>query len=74
MVSRGDPQKSMLGSQNGILARSKPTTKFAQPRSSRVKARSSPARGCKFGCVCSYMAGHDDAGVVTCIGTNTPFF
>ena len=25
---------------------------------SRVKARSSPARGYKFGCVCSYMAGH----------------
>ena len=30
---------------------------FAQPRLSRVKRRSSPARGYKFGCVCSYMAG-----------------
>ena len=58
-------------------ARSKPTTEFAQPRLSRVKARPSPARGYKFGCVrcCSYMAGHEDAGVVTGhIGTNTPKF
>ena len=48
---------------------------FAQPRLSRVKARSSPTRGHKFGCVCSYMAGHEDAGVVTGhIGTNTPKF
>ena len=31
---------------------------FAQPRLSRVKGRSSPARGYKFGCVCSYMTGH----------------
>ena len=38
---------------------------FAQPRLSGVKARSSQARGYKFGCVCSYMAGHEDAGVVT---------
>ena len=30
---------------------------FAQPRLSRVKGRSSPARGYKFGCVCSYMVG-----------------
>ena len=30
---------------------------FARPRLSRVKGRSSPARGYKFGCVCSYMAG-----------------
>ena len=37
----------------------------AQPRLSRVKARSSPAKGYKFGCVCSNMAGHEDAGVVT---------
>ena len=28
---------------------------FAQPRLSRVKRRSSPARGYKFGCVCSYI-------------------
>ena len=48
---------------------------FAQPRLSRVKARSSPARGYKFECVCYYMAGHEDAGVVTGhIGTNTPKF
>ena len=46
---------------------------FAQPRLSSVEARSSPARGYKFGCVCSHMAGHEDAGVVTGhIGTNTP--
>ena len=32
-------------------------------------------RGCKFGCVCSYMAGHEDSWVVTGhIGTNTPKF
>ena len=48
---------------------------FAQLRLSSVKARSSPARGYKFGCVCSYMAGHEDAGVVTGQrGTNTPKF
>ena len=42
---------------------------------SRVNARSSPARGYKFGCVCSYMAGQEDARVVTGhIGTNTPKF
>ena len=35
----------------------KPTTEFAQPRLSRVKGRSSPARGYKFGCVCSDLAG-----------------
>ena len=44
-------------------------------RLNRVKARSSPARGYKFGRVCSYMAGHEDAGVVTGhTGTNTPKF
>ena len=48
---------------------------FAQPRLSRVKRRSSPAKGYKFGCVCSYMAGHEDVGVVTGhTGTNTPKF
>ena len=48
---------------------------FAQPRLSRVKVRSSPARGYKFGCVCSCMAGHEDAGVVTGhTGTNTAKF
>ena len=56
-------------------ASSKPTTKFAQPRLSRVKGRSSPARGYKFGCVCSYMASHENARVMTGhIGTNTPKF
>ena len=30
---------------------------FAQSRLSRAKGRSSPARGYKFGCGCSYMAG-----------------
>ena len=48
---------------------------FAQPRLSRVKGRSTPARGYKFGCVCSYMAGvishqRNDRQ----IGTNTPKF
>ena len=53
-------------------ASSKPTTEFAQPRLSRVKARSSPARGYKFGCVCSYMAGHYPGILMTGhIGTNT---
>ena len=48
---------------------------FAQPRLSRVKARSSPARGHKFGCVCSYMAGHYPGILMTGhIGTNTPKF
>ena len=50
----------------------------AQPRLSRVKGRSSPARGYKFGCVCSYMAGvmrmpgswHRPGHT----GTNTPKF
>ena len=58
-----------------MLIRSKPTTEFAQPRLRRVKARPSPSRGYKFGCVCSKMAGREDAGVVTGhIGTNTPKF
>ena len=39
-------------------ASSKPTTEFAEPRLRRVKQRSSPARGYKFRCVCSYMDGH----------------
>ena len=48
---------------------------FAQPRLSRVKRRSSLATGYKSGSVCSYMAGHEDAGVVTGhTGTNTPKF
>ena len=48
---------------------------FAQPRLSRVKARLSPARGYKFGCVCSFMAGHHPCIVMTGhIGTNAPKF
>ena len=48
---------------------------FAQPRLSRVKRQSSPARGYKFGWVCSYMPGHEDAGAMTGhMGTNTPKF
>ena len=48
---------------------------FAQPRLSQVQARWSPARGYTFGCVCSYMAGHEDCEVVTGhIRTNTPKF
>ena len=39
------------------------------------KGWSSPARGYKFGCVCFYMAGHEDAWAMTGhIGTNTPKF
>ena len=51
----GLPQAPFLGPRNS--ASSKPTTEFAQPRVSSVKGRSSPARGYKFGCVCSHMAG-----------------
>ena len=48
---------------------------FAQPHLSRDKKRLSPARGYKFGCVCSYMAGHEVAGEMTGhIGTNPPKF
>ena len=48
---------------------------LAQPRLSRVKRRSSPARRYKFVCVCSYRAGDEDAGVVTGhVRTNTPKF
>ena len=47
----------------------------AQPRLSRSTDGRPPARGYKFGCVCSYMAGHADAGLMTGhIGTNTPKF
>ena len=38
-------------------ASSKPT-RICTARLSRVKGRSSPARGYKFGCVCPYMASH----------------
>ena len=47
----------------------------AQPCLSRVKARLCPARGHKFGCVCSYVAGHYPGILMTShIGTNTPKF
>ena len=45
---------------------------FSQRRLSRVKRRSSPARGYKFGRVCSYMAGHFPGILMTGrIGTHT---
>ena len=50
-------------------------SEFTQPRLSRVIRRSSPARGYKFGCVCSYMAGHYPGILMTGhIWTNTPKF
>ena len=56
-------------------ASSKPTTEFAQPCLSRAQGRSSPARGYKFGCVCSYMAGVSHTYVMAGhIGINTPKF
>ena len=58
-----------------VFQRAPSSPEFAQPRLSRVKLRSSPTRGYKFGCVCSYMAGHEDVRVVAGhIGTNTPKF
>ena len=58
-----------------IIQRAPNTPEFAQPRLSRVKGRSSLARGYKFGCVCSYMAGHYPGILMTGhIGTNTPKF
>ena len=63
------------GGEGGVRGARRGGPEFAQPRLGRVKRRSSPARGYKFGCVCSYMAVHEDAGVVTGhIGTNTPKF
>ena len=50
-------QNTEFTESSSVSASSKPTTEFAQPRLSRVKRRSSPARGYKFGCVYSYMAG-----------------
>ena len=59
----------------GSSASSKPTL-IRTARLSRVKAPSSAARRYRFGRVCSYVAGHDNAGVVTVmtghIGANTP--
>ena len=67
-----DTTKNYLAIPKKDSAGSKPTTEFAQPRLSRVKARSSPARGYKFECVCSYMAGHYPGILMTShIGTNT---
>ena len=62
---------------NRVVQRAPNPPEFAQPRLSRVKRLSSPARGYKFGCVCSYMAGHyhEDAVAMTGhVGTNTPKF
>ena len=56
-VGRELPKKNKLKFQ-----RAPNPPEFAQPRLSRVKGWSSPARGYKFGCVCSY---HEDAGVMT---------
>ena len=48
---------------------------FAQPRLSGFTARLSPARGYKFGCVSSCMAGHYPGILMTGhTGTNTPKF
>ena len=64
-------RRGPLGGDSSVS--SKPT-KFAQPRLSRVKGRSSPARGCKFGfvtiCPVTTLV-WDDTGH---IGTNTPKF
>ena len=50
--------ESIAGISNRGVTKGAPNPpEFAQPRLSRVKRRSSPTRGCKFGCVCSYMAG-----------------
>ena len=46
------PGKRNSGIPKGQRAPNPP--EFAQPRLSRVKARSSPAGGYEFGCVCSY--------------------
>ena len=34
--------------------------------------RGRPSEGVQFWCVCTYMAGYEDAGVTGHIGTNTP--
>ena len=48
---------------------------FARPRLSRVKERSSPARGYIFGCLFLYMAGHYPGILMTGhIGKTTPKF
>ena len=46
------------GKTRSVSASSNPNPpELTQPCLSRVKARSSLMKGCKFGCVCSYMAG-----------------
>ena len=67
------PQTIFGGAPSGIDQRASNPPEFAQPRLSRVKRQS--AGGYKIGCVCSYMASHEDAGVMTGqIGTNTSKF
>ena len=75
-VSQGNfLAKAEIALPRGVSASYKPTTEFAQPCLSRVKGRLSPARGYKFGCGCSYMAGHYPGIRMTGhIGTNTPTF
>ena len=53
MHSRSDFSRAGVvpARQKNTSASSKPPTEFAQPRLSRVKGRSSPARGYKFGCL-----------------------
>ena len=41
------------GGLEGTRSASSKSPEFAQPHLSRVKPRSSPAKGCRFGCVCS---------------------
>ena len=62
-------------SQNPLFQRAPNPPEFAQPGLIRVKVQSSAARGYKFGCVCSYTAGHYPGILLTGrIGTNTPKF
>ena len=70
-------KKTELGSRIGLclVQRAPNPPEFAHPRLSRVKAWSSPARGYKFGCGFSYMAGHYPGILMTGhVGTNTPKF
>ena len=63
----------MAGGGEGGFQRAPNTPEFSHPRLSRVKVRSSPTREYKFGCVCSYMAGHYPGILMTGhIGTDTP--
>ena len=58
-----------------VFSASSKHTRICTARLSRVRGRSSPARGYRFGCVCSYMAGHYPGILLTGhIGTNKPKF